>query len=70
MEKISIPWKTVKGTLNHSLLKSFGKIENYEFVRKWQKVVEINGNYLCSSVTLLVEDEKNALFLLKTKSTF
>ena len=31
MEKISIPWKTVKGTWNNSLLKklrkSFGKME-------------------------------------------
>ena len=33
MEKISIPWKTVKGTRNSSLLKkikSFGKADFYE----------------------------------------
>ena len=49
MEKISIPWKTVKGTWNSSLLKkvkSFGKIGIMKLPEKWQKVVEQKGEYV------------------------
>ena len=40
MEKIPIPWKTVKGTLNSSLLKSiktFGKIELWSYLENGGK---------------------------------
>ena len=42
MEKISIPWKTVKGTWNCSLLKKKKVWEDgiMKLPEKWQKVVE------------------------------
>ena len=49
MENISIHWKTVKGTWNSSLLKkikSFGKVELWSCLKKWQKVVEQKGEYV------------------------
>ena len=49
MEKISILWKTVKGTWNSSLLKnikSFEKMELMKLPEKWQKVVEQNSEYV------------------------
>ena len=49
MEKISIPWKTVKGTWNSSLLKKIKKFWEDGITKlpeKWQKVVEQNGEYV------------------------
>ena len=45
MEKISIPWKTVEGTWNSSLLKKikFWEDETMKLPGKWQKVVEQNS---------------------------
>ena len=43
MEEISIPWKTVKGTWNSSLLKKIKKFWEDGITKlpdKWQKVVE------------------------------
>ena len=48
MEKISIPWKTVKGTWNSSLLKKFKKFGEDGIMKlpeKWQKVVEQKCEY-------------------------
>ena len=47
-KKNSIPWKTVKGTWNSSLLKktkSFGTMELWSCLEKWQKIVEHNGEW-------------------------
>ena len=57
MEKISIPWKTVKGSRNSSLLKkikSFGKMELYEVA--W-KMAEGSGTkvWIRSSIKFLVK---------------
>ena len=43
-----IPWKTVKGTWNSSLLKKirFGGNGIMKLLEKWQKVVEQNGEYV------------------------
>ena len=48
MEKISIPWKTVEGTLNSSLLKKikFWEDEIMKLPEKWQKIVEQNSEYV------------------------
>ena len=49
MEKVSIPWKTVKGTWSSSLLKKikkFGEDGIMKLPEKWQKVVEQNGEYV------------------------
>ena len=53
LDKISIPWKTVKGTCNSSLLKKIkkkkkklGETEITKLSEKWQKVVEQNGECL------------------------
>ena len=49
MEKISIPWKTVKDTWSSSLFK---KMTNFwadgimKLSEKWQKVVEQKGDYV------------------------
>ena len=48
MEKILIPWKTVKSTWNSSLLKKikrFGEDGILKLPEKWQKVVEQKGEY-------------------------
>ena len=46
--KISIPWKTVKGNWNSSLLKKRKGFEKMELKlpEKWQKVVQQNGEYV------------------------
>ena len=48
MEKTPIPWKTVKGTWNSSLLKKikFGEDRITKLPGKWQKVVEQKGEYV------------------------
>ena len=48
MEKNSIPWKTVKGTWNSSLLKKIKFWEDgiMKLLEKWKKVVEQNGEYI------------------------
>ena len=54
MEKISIPWKTIKGIWKNSLLKKikscggkkFGEDGIMKFPEKWQKVVEQNNEYI------------------------
>ena len=54
MEKISISWKTVKGTWNSSLLKKiksfggkkFGEDGIMKLPEKWQKIVEQNSEYV------------------------
>ena len=48
MEKISIPWKTVEGTWNSSLLKKikFWEDEIMKLPEKWQKIVEQNCEYV------------------------
>ena len=47
MEKISIPWKTVKGTWNNSLLEKIAWEDGMtKFYEKWKKVVEQNGEYV------------------------
>ena len=49
MEKISSPWKTVKGTWNSSLLKKIKKIWEDEIMKlpkKRQKVVKPNSEYV------------------------
>jgi len=45
MEKISVPWETVKGTWKHSLLK---KIKFWEdgIMKLLEKVVEQIGDYI------------------------
>ena len=48
-EKISISWKTVTATWNSSLLKkikSFRKMKLWSCLKKWQKVVEQNSEYI------------------------
>ena len=47
--KNSIPWKTVKGTWNSSLLKKIKKFWEDGIMKlpeKWQKVVEQKGEYV------------------------
>ena len=48
MEKISIPWRTVKDTRNSSLLKKikFWEDRIMKLLEEWQKVVEQNGEYI------------------------
>ena len=48
MEKISIPWRTVKDTQNSSLLKKikFWEDRIMKLLEEWQKVVEQNGEYI------------------------
>ena len=49
MEKNSIPWKTVKGTWNSSLLKKDKKFWEDGIMKlpeKWQKVVEQKSEYV------------------------
>ena len=48
MEKISVPWKTVKGTWNSSLLKKIKTLGrwNHKLPEKWQKEVEQKGEYV------------------------
>ena len=50
MEKISIPWKTVKGTWSNSLLKKMKKKFWEDGIMKlpetWQKVMEQSGEYI------------------------
>ena len=49
MEKISIPWKSVKGTWKSSFAqkdKKFGEGGIMKLPDKWQKVVEQKGEYL------------------------
>ena len=47
MEKMSISWKTIKGTWNSSLLKKkkFWEDGIMKWPEKWQKIVEQNGEY-------------------------
>ena len=72
VEKISIPWKTVKGTWDSSLLKkikNFGEDEIMKLPGKWQKVVEQHSNILFNKV--LGEKEKCVFhFYFKTEGTF
>lgn len=73
MDKIPIPWKTVKGTLNSSLLKSiksFGKIELAREVT-W-KMVESSETkqWICCSMKFLVKMKMHPLFLLKNWKNF
>ena len=59
MEKISIPWKTVKDTWNSSLLKKIKKFWEDGIMKlpeKWQKVVKQKGEYVFNKV--LGESEK------------
>ena len=62
MEKISIPWKTIKDTWNSSLLKNikFWKDGIMKLPDKWQKVVEYNGTLFNK---ILGENEKCIFFL-------
>ena len=49
MEKISVPWNTVKGTLEESFAqrdKKFWEDGITKLPGKWQKVVERNGEYV------------------------
>ena len=46
MEKISFPWKTVKGTWKSSLLKKFWEDGITKLPEKWQKVVEQKSEYV------------------------
>ena len=49
MEKISVPWKTVKGTWNNSLLKKIKKFWGNGIMKlpeKWQKVKEQNSEFM------------------------
>ena len=48
MEKISVPWRTVKATWNSSLLKKirFREDRIMKLFEEWQKVVEQNGEYI------------------------
>ena len=54
MEKISIPWKTIKGTWKNSLLKKiksfgekkFGEDGIMKLPEKWQKIAEQNAEYI------------------------
>ena len=72
VEKISIPWKTVKGTWDSSLLKKIKKFREDEIMKlpgKWQKVVEQHSNMLFNKV--LGEKEKCVFhFYFKTEGTF
>ena len=48
MEKISVPWKTVKGTRNSTFYqkdKKFGEDGIMKLPEKWQKVVEQKCDY-------------------------
>ena len=68
MEKISIPWKTVKGTWNGSFLIKIKFWEDgiMKLPEKWQEVVEQNGEYIVNNV--LTENEKRVFyFYLKTE---
>ena len=48
MEKILIPWRTVKHIRNSSLLKEikFWEDRIMKLLEEWQKVVEQNGEYI------------------------
>ena len=50
MEKISIPWKIVKGTQEQFVAqkndKTFGEDGIMKLPEKWQKVMEQNGEYI------------------------
>ena len=74
MEKISIPWRTVKDTRNSSLLKKIKFWEDgiMKLPEKWQKVVEQNGEYVVlGEHGVLGENEKCLLFLTqKLKDIF
>ena len=51
IEKTSIPWKTVKGTLELFFAqkdKKFREDELLNLTEKWQKVVEQNSELFCS----------------------
>ena len=50
IEKISIPWKTVKGTLELFFAqndKKFWEDEIMKLTEKWQKVVKQNSELFC-----------------------
>ena len=77
MEKISIPWKTVKGTWNNSLLKkikNFGKMELWSFLKNgknyevsWKCNKRVNTLFN----KILGENEKCAFyFYLKNRRHF
>ena len=68
MEKISIPWKAVRGTWNTSLLKNVKDFEkmNYEAAlkngrRQWNKMVNMLFN------KVLGKNQKCLLFLLESQ---
>ena len=72
MEKISIPWKTVKGTWNSSLLKkikSFGKMKLWSCLKNhrkyWNKTVNMLFNKVLGGIEKCV-----FYFYLKTEETF
>ena len=72
MEKISIPWKTAKGTRNSSLLKkikSFGKTDFYEIT--W-KMAEGSGTkqWIHCSIKFLVKMKNVSYFYFKTERIF
>ena len=49
MEKNSVPWKTLKGIQNSSLLKKGKKSWEdgiMKLPKKWQKIVEQNNEYV------------------------
>ena len=69
MDKISILWKTVKGTWNSSYQKDkkFWEDGIMKLPEKWQKVVEKSGEYN----KVLGENEKCVFYYyLKTEDTF
>ena len=72
MEKISIPWKTVKGNWNSSLLKKikhFGKMELWSSLKNGRRYWNKRVNMLFNKV--LGESVKCVFyFYLKTRGTF
>ena len=69
MEKISIPWKTVKGTWDSFLVKKFWEDGIMKLPEIWQKVVEQKGEYVVYS-KVFHENEKCVLFFLKNLRHF
>ena len=68
MEKISIPWKTVKGTWNSSLLKKVFRRWNYEVAWKMAEGSGTKGWIRCS-IKFLVK-MKNVSFYVKNRRHF
>ena len=72
MEKISILWKTVKGTWNSSLLRKIKVLGRWNYEVAW-KMEEGRGTKWQTILVnkILGENEKSAFyFYLKTKGTF